>query len=340
MWKKFLSKQIKYITLILVLMIFSGCVAGFDVSALKPESTEIIVVEVLKGETVTSVAKKLEGMNLIKNRKSFVNFAKKNNLTNIKAGKYQFSPAMTGEKMLKDLVNGNVYRGEKIVIPEGFQLNQIAERLEKNGIAAKDDFMKAAFQPENFSMKYEFLKSNEQENLEGYLYPNTYFFEKNMAPNVIINEMLSEFDKVYRRDLKPLVAKSKLNINQAVILASVIEKEAVLEQDREIISSVFYNRLEKKMRLQSDATVQYALKERKDRVLYTDLKVDSPYNTYKVSGLPAGAISNPGKNSLIAALQPAQTEYLFFLTKNDGSNEAVYAKTYEQHLKNKEQYLD
>lgn len=161
-----------------------------------------------------------------------------------------------------------------------------------------------------------------------------------MAPNVIINEMLSEFDKVYRRDLKPLVAKSKLNINQAVILASVIEKEAVLEQDREIISSVFYNRLEKKMRLQSDATVQYALKERKDRVLYTDLKVDSPYNTYKVSGLPAGAISNPGKNSLIAALQPAQTEYLFFLTKNDGSNEAVYAKTYEQHLKNKEQYLD
>lgn len=324
----------------IMVLVISACGNHSDMSAVDPESTEFIFVEVVQGSTLTSAAQVLEENGLIRNHKAFLKYAKKNDLINIKAGKYQFSKAMTGEEMLHSMVEGNVYRGEKISIPEGFQLTQIAQRLDQNGIVSQDEFMKEAFQVEKYRAQYEFLHEIKQENLEGYLYPETYFFEKDSSAQTVMTKMLDAFSDIYEADLKPLLEGNTLNINEAVILGSVIEKESVLEEDRPIISSVFHNRLKINMRLQSDATVQYALEERKSRILYSDLKVDSPYNTYKVYGLPAGAISSPRKSSIIAALQPSESEYLFFLTKDDGSGEQVYSKTFEEHKINKSKYLD
>ena len=298
--------------------------------------------EVENGSNVKTVSKQLESEGLIRNGKDFLRYAKKNNLTNIKAGKYHLSKSMSSQEILDNMVNGKIYLGEKIIVPEGFEIGQIAERLAKSGIVDKDKFLELASQPKLFEEQYSFLRGMTQKNLEGYLYPNTYFFEKNTSEEEVIIAMLDEFDKVYRMELQPLLKDSEFTIHQAVILGSIIEKEVALEKDRPLVSSVFHNRLKKGMRLQSDATVQYVLIERKDKdkVLYKDLKIESPYNTYRVKGLPIGAICNPGKSSVIAALKPADTDYLFFLTKNDGSKEQVYTKVYEEHLENKKKYLD
>lgn len=334
------KRWIVTVFLSIVLLAVSACGKDSMMSAVDPEATEVLLVEVASGSTLTSAAKQLEDAGLIHSHKDFLSYAKKNELVNIKAGKYQFSKSMTGEEMLRAMVEGAVYRGEKVAIPEGFQLTQIAQRLEENEIVSHEDFMREAFHVEKYRRKYEFLEKAGQENLEGYLYPETYFFEKNSSAETVITEMLNAFSDVYEAELKPLLKEGSLDINEAVILGSVIEKESVLEEDRSVISSVFHNRLNINMRLQSDATVLYALEERKARVLYSDLKVDSPYNTYKVYGLPAGAICSPRKSSIIAAIQPSESDYLFFLTKADGSGEQVYSKTYEEHKVNKKKYLD
>lgn len=325
---------------LLSICFLTGCAFKADLSPVDSTDSNMQLFEVENGSNVKTVSKQLESEGLIRNGKDFLRYAKKNNLTNIKAGKYNLSKAMSSQEILDIMVNGKIYIGEKIIVPEGFEISQIAERLATNGIVDKDKFLDLASQPELFEEKYSFLRGMTQENLEGYLYPNTYFFEKNSSEEKVISTMLDEFDKLYHAEFQPLLKDSELTVQEAVILGSIIEKEAILEKDRPLVSSVFYNRLKKGMRLQSDATVQYVLKERKDKVLYEDLKIESPYNTYHVKGLPIGAICNPGKSSIIAALKPVDTDYLFFLTKNDGSKEQVYAKAYEEHLQNKKKYLD
>lgn len=329
--------------LLMTLLLFcflTGCVFKEDLAPVDSTDSNIQLFEVERGSNVKIVSEQLEAQGLIRNRKDFLRYAKQNNLTNIKAGKYNLSKAMSSQEILDNIVNGKVYLGEKIIVPEGFEINQIAERLEKNGIVDKDKFLELTSQPELFEEEYSFLKGMSQKNLEGYLYPNTYFFEKNTSEEKVIATMLDEFDKVYQTEFQPLLKDSELTIHEAVILGSIIEKEAILEKDRPLVSSVFHNRLKKGMRLQSDATVQYVLQARKDKVLYGDLKVESPYNTYRINGLPIGAICNPGQSSITAALQPADTDYLFFLTKKDGSNEQVYTDVYQKHLENKKKYLD
>lgn len=321
-------------------LLFSGCGGGKALLPVNPDSSETVLFEVEKGSNLTKVAKQLEAEDLIRNDKAFLNYAKQNDMINIKAGKYHFSQSMSAKQILQDLVEGNDYRGEKIIVPEGFELSQIADRLEENGVVSKEEFLEETSMVEKYKERYDFLAEMEQPNLEGYLYPDTYFFEKNSSAELVVSEMLNTFAKIYEEELKPRISSDTLTISEAVILGSIIEKEAVLEEDRPLISSVFHNRLKKNMKLQSDATVQYALDERTKRVLYKDLEVESPYNTYKVYGLPIGAIANPRASSIVAALQPEHTDYLFFLTKSDGSGEQVYSRTFEEHKINKEKYIN
>lgn len=325
--------------LLIFCLLLSACGDGKALLPVDPDSNEAVVFEVEKGSNLTKVAKQLEEENLIRSNRAFLNYAKQQDMTNIKAGKYHISQSMSAEEILRDLVDGNDYRGEKIIIPEGFELSQIANRLEENGVVSKEEFLKETSMVEKYRQRYEFLSEVEQPNLEGYLYPDTYFFEKDSSAELVVSEMLDTFSKIYEEELKPLIGSDTLNIAEAVILGSIIEKEAVLEEDRPLISSVFHNRLKKNMKLQSDATVQYALDERTKRVLYKDLEVESPYNTYKVYGLPIGAIANPRTSSIVAALEPEETDYLFFLTKSDGSGEQVYSKTFEEHKVNKKKYI-
>lgn len=325
--------------LLIFCLLLSACGDGKALLPVDPDSNEAVVFEVEKGSNLTKVAKQLEEEKLIRSNRAFLNYAKQQDMTNIKAGKYHISQSMSAEEILRDLVDGNDYRGEKIIIPEGFELSQIANRLEENGVVSKEEFLEETSMVEKYRQRYEFLSEVEQPNLEGYLYPDTYFFEKDSSAELVVSEMLDTFSKIYEEELKPLIGSDTLNIAEAVILGSIIEKEAVLEEDRPLISSVFHNRLKKNMKLQSDATVQYALDERTKRVLYKDLEVESPYNTYKVYGLPIGAIANPRTSSIVAALEPEETDYLFFLTKSDGSGEQVYSKTFEEHKVNKKKYI-
>ena len=200
----------------------------------------------------------------------------------------------------------------------------------------KSDFEELIKNPSAFYDEFDFLNEKDIKTLEGFLYPSTYYFDEDSNPKDIIKEMVKLFDKNYTEELQNKQKERKLTLQEVVNLASIVEKEAVLDEDRPIIASVFYNRLEKDMPLQSDATLQYIFDARKKRMTYNDLKIDSPYNTYIEKGLPPTPIANPGIKSIEAVLYPEETDYLYFVADIDGGN--VYSKTYEEHQKNVAKY--
>ena len=180
------------------------------------------------------------------------------------------------------------------------------------------------------------MKESDIKNLEGFLYPDTYYFDKESTEKEVLSAMLKRFEQVYNDKFKEKQKEMGLTLQQVVNLASIIEKEAVVNEDRPMIASVFYNRLKIGMPLQSDATLQYAFDKRKERVMYKDLKVDSPYNSYLNKGLPPTPICSPGVKSIEAALYPSNTDYLYFVATVGGKNN--YSKTYKEHLKHVESY--
>ncbi|MDU2592443.1 MAG: endolytic transglycosylase MltG, partial [Paeniclostridium sordellii] len=190
--------------------------------------------------------------------------------------------------------------------------------------------------PKEFYSKFKYLDEKDILSLEGFLYPDTYYFDKKVTEEEVLSAMLKRFEKMYTDKFKKEQKERGLTLQQVVNLASIIEKEAVLDEDRPMIASVFYNRLNVDMPLQSDATIQYIFDERKDRVMYKDLKIKSPYNSYINKGLPPTPISNPGVKSIEAVLNPANSDYLYFVATIDGKNN--YSKTYEEHLKHVENY--
>ena len=211
-----------------------------------------------------------------------------------------------------------------ITIPEGWTCEKIGEVLEKEGVVKKDSFIQAT---EDLA----FLKKLgiPFPKAEGFLFPNTYEFYIPSSPYLVIEKMVTHFFKVYRalRESIP----SSLSDSLVIILASIIEKEAVIDEERPIIAGVFLNRLRRGMKLEACPTVEYALSLHKERLNTLDLTVDSPYNTYRYYGLPPTPICNPGKKSLIAALGPAKTDYLFFFATEDGRH--IFSKTFSEHQK-------
>jgi UPF0755 protein len=217
----------------------------------------------------------------------------------------------------------------RFTIPEGFELRQIADRLEADGLVNKDKFYAAVKESD---LDYAFLKGipNRENKLEGYLFPDTYEVFKNATEQDIINKMLGRFDQVFTEEYRQRARELNMSLDQVITLASIIEREAKLDKERKIISAVFHNRLNKKMKLESCATVQYLLKEQKSVLTYKDLEVDSPYNTYIYAGLPKGPIASPGVESIEAALYPDKVDFLFFFATKDGSH--IFSKTYQEHL--------
>ena len=214
----------------------------------------------------------------------------------------------------------------------------IISLLVKNELGEKSDYQKLISSPSDFYDDFELLKQKDIKPLEGFLYPSTYYFEEDAKPKDIIKEMLKLFKKNYTEELQKKQKERNMTLQEVVNLASIVEKEAVIDEDRPIIASVFYNRLDKDMPLQSDATIQYIFKERKKIVTYKDLEIDSPYNSYKNKGLPPTPIASPGIKSIEATLYPEKTEYLYFVAKMDGGNN--YSTNYEDHLKYVKEYKD
>ena len=239
----------------------------------------------------------------------------------IKAGQYHIEGNYSLNEII-DILESGKGRMVKVTIPEGFSIKQIVEHLEKVGQIQKDEF----YAELNEASKW-FPYPIPDGNFEGYLYPETYFLPESYDEKILVETMLKEFLKRF-----PVEKYSnKDEFYQKLIMASILEREAMVKSEKPIMASVFYNRMKKGMTLSSDATVNFVFDYSKKRIYYKDLKVDSPYNTYKYKGLPPAPICNPAVDSVEAAYNPADTDYLFFVAKGDGSH--YFSRTYREHLK-------
>ncbi len=303
-----------------------------SVEAVNPANTEPVVFEVSQGSGLSSVAKELKAQDLIQSELGFKQQAKKMGAeTAIKAGKYELNKAMSAEMIIEKMVSGDVYVDRiKVMIPEGYELKQIEDVLSEAGLIDRDAFKKAMKEGSyDFTIMSELPEGNNR--MEGFLFPATYGFPKDASEEEIITQMLSAFDKHFKPEYYDRAKEMNMSVLEVVTLASIVEREAKLDSERALIAGVFLNRLKVNKQLESCATVQYALGERKTRLYFKDLAVDSPYNTYKHRGLPPGPIASPGAKSIEAVLYPEPSDYLYFRTtaKGDGSHD--FSKTFQEH---------
>lgn len=235
-----------------------------------------------------------------------------------KPGLYKLNNRMSNFTVIRNIVNENTYK-IKVTIPEGFVSEEIAGLLEKSGICRGGKFLKIV----------------KDRKLEGYLFPETYFFEPNSGEDFVVKTITGQFEKIFTNDFSERAKELKMTKRDAVILASIIEKEAKNSGERPLVSAVFHNRLRKKWNLESCATVLYALGKHKEFLTYKDIKIDSPFNTYIHPGLPPAPIANPGLASIKAAIYPDSTADLFFVA--DGSGTHKFSKYAEEHNAKKKQ---
>ncbi|MFC1752129.1 endolytic transglycosylase MltG [Thermoproteota archaeon] len=298
-----------------------------------------LLIKIPKGTSVSAASNILTKNNLIKHPASLIILAKLLGKEHkIHAGEYWVSPSDSLLTILKTLEGKNGTALVKITIPEGLRLTQIADTLENKGLINKEtfvDFINHQAKP-MLSQKYHFLQQIPTRNIEGYLFPETYYFSKNTTPEKIADAFLTQFEKqiipIWNKAVQENDPNTKrYTLHQLLTLASLIQKEAKIVSEMPLISSVFYNRLQKRMYLACDPTIVYAMGlTYKDVVHYKDLDIDSPYNTYRNFGLPPTPIGAPGIQAFSAALRPENTQYLFFVANKAGEHNFSY--TYEQHL--------
>ncbi len=294
---------------------------------------EELVVVIPQGASSAEVAEILQEEGLVRNQLAFRLYTNYMGYApRLQAGKYQLSPGMTLKEIVDKLAQGEVMVDYvRVTIPEGLHKEQVAQRLENYDVTTAESFLGCAREE---SFDFWFLQEREIDNsLEGYLFPDTYQIKIEWEDKEIIELLLKRFDEVFNDSFQERVEELGLTVHEVVTLASIIEREARVKEEQPLISAVFHRRLEKDILLQSCATVQYALGEVKPVLTYQDLEVESPYNTYINYGLPPGPIASPGKEALEASLYPADTEYLYFVLKGDGSGEHYFSKTLEEHLK-------
>jgi UPF0755 protein len=282
-------------------------------------------VRIAKGASLRYVAHKLKERGLIRSETAFRLIARRS-WTKVRQGEYRFQPPINPLRILDKLVKGQV-EAYWVTVPEGFTLQQIASLLAERQLATKNDFLTAASAASQLDT--EFPKPTG--SLEGYLFPDTYRLDarQDMSAALIV-AMVRRFDEVvWKGLLKGKAPQTGLTLHELVTLASLVEGEAKKDEERPIIAGVLLNRLRMGKKLECDATVQYALGDHKSRLLYADLQYPSPYNTYLHEGLPPGPINNPGLASIEAALKPADTPYLYYVAKPDGSH--IFSRTPEEH---------
>ncbi|TDM15630.1 endolytic transglycosylase MltG [Macrococcus bovicus] len=326
---------------------------------LDPDNKAVTKIEILPGESATAIGEKLEANHIIKNSTMFKYYLKFNNISDFKAGKYELSPSMTFEQISKSLQKGEVYLPVlfKIGFPEGITLDEIGKIVEKNTSITATEFTKQIDDPvfvKKMQEKHPKLITKEVYNkeikhpLEGYLFPATYdFTEENPTVEQIVDKMLTAtednafplWDKYGGVLINEAGQEKRMTFHEFLTFSSLIEREASGLTDRAKIASVFINRMEEnpEMPLQTDPTVLYALGRHKDVTYEQDTKVDDPYNTYQNVGLPPGPIAASGTESMESALNPAHTDYLYFLADKNGKN--YFAKTLEEHNANKAKYI-
>ncbi|MBQ2412666.1 MAG: endolytic transglycosylase MltG [Anaerotignum sp.] len=254
-----------------------------------------------------------------------------------KQGTYNIDTGMTKRQIMELLQSGKVAQDLQLMIPEGYTVKQIAAKAEEIGICTAEEFINEV---NNGTFEYEFLKDlpDRQYKLEGYLFPDTYFLSENMTAHDVIDTMLKRFDQMYTEEYRNAVASSGHTLDEIVTLASMVEKEIKLPEERARAAGVMYNRLKDGITLGIDATVLYAVGKTAGELTQADLNTDSPYNTRINYGLPLGPISSPGEASFKAALYPETHKYLYYVVEAVGRDNHVYCETYDEFLAAKAAY--
>lgn len=300
-------------------------------------SDETVIVQIPKGASEKKIAQVLKDSGVINHQLTFrLKMKNSPQRGKLNYGKYTLKKDMALDDIIDTLSKpSELAKGIKLTIPEGFSAEMIAQRCEKLGICSAEDFLREL---EEGEFNYGFIEDipdnkNVKYKLQGYLFPSTHNFSAAADASKVINTLLAEFEKQYNK-VKDMLPEG-MDMAEAINRAALIEREAKLDSERTLISGVIRNRLDIDMRLQIDASVVYAISDGLydvERVLYKDLEIDSPYNTYKYTGLPAGPICNPGIESIRAAMNPGEHEYLYYHTdteKNDGSH--IFSETFAEH---------
>lgn len=337
--RKFRAPILGGIIVILLLVLVTGLfyVKGLD----KPfDSTNkgYSSISIPMGTATQAIGSILAEEGIIKDSQRFKWYSKIHGYNGeLQAGDYLLSPSMSmGEIM--NLMKEGFAKASRFVIQEGLTIKQVAESLEKSELTTVDDFLHEV-EHGNFNYKFMEFLPNGPSRLEGFLMPNTYDIPVGSGAHSIINVMLAQFDKVYKDEYYSRATELGYDLNQIITIASMIERETRVEAERKIVGSVIYNRLKISQALQIDATVQYALGEWKERLTFKDLEIESPYNTYRVPGLPIGPICSPGENSIIAALYPDTTDYYYYVLDASLNGSHRFSNDYKTFLKNRDDYL-
>jgi UPF0755 protein len=282
------------------------------------------VLTIPAGQPLAVTAGELERLGLVQSALKFRLLARWEGCDRrLKAGEYSLTPALTPREILGIMGKGLV-RLHRLTVPEGLTIAQIAELIDRTGLAAGADVVARATDPAQPR-----ALGIAADTLEGYLFPETYFFPKTVTAEGILSAMVGRFRAVFTPEWERRAAEMGLSAHQAVTLASIIEKETGAPSERPLIASVFHNRLKRGMRLETDPTVIYGVKNFDGNLTRRHLETPTPYNTYMIKGLPPGPIANPGKDSLWAALYPAQSDYLFFVSRNNGTHE--FSTNFAEH---------
>ncbi len=338
MRKRSKIKKTRIICLFLIFSILVGFVILYNKAISKPlkSDEDTVLIEVKNGEGFYDVLNRLDSEGMLYNKLLVkVKLSIDKPYVVLKEGTYEIKSDVT----LDELINGlqddsNNIKFVKVTIPEGYSIEEIAELMDEKELCSKDEFIKSV---KDYKLP-DFIEVNEKRryNLEGFLYPDTYMIEKGISADDIIEKMLKRFEEVINEiEKENNISLDDKEIYKIVTIASMIEKEAKVDSDRSLISSVIYNRLEKSMKLQLDATVLYALGEHLDVVLNKHLETDSPYNTYKYSGLPVGPIASPGIECIKAAIFPDNTDYIYYILQKDGTH--YFTNSYDDFLAKKKE---
>ncbi|WP_245864326.1 endolytic transglycosylase MltG [Paenibacillus donghaensis] len=334
-------------TLLLIIVLLAAAAGGGawyiwnGMSPVEPAGPAVTFT-IEKGMGSADIADLLEENGIIRNSllfKGYLKWTKEG--SSFKAGTYTAAPGDSYDQLITRLNTGDVVKKETVVftIPEGYTAKQVAAKLAADWKLEPAVFLEIINSGKALQ-ETELLGIPQEEQvlhrLEGYLFPETYELVKESTPQQVVEAMLQQLDKKLEQipDWQAKLDKRGLTLHQLLTVASLVEREVVVESERPLVAGVIYNRLKKDQKLEIDATVQYLLDKQKDRLLYKDLEVESPYNTYKHTGLPPGPISNPGLASIQAALEPEATEYFYYVTKKDGSQGHLFGKTYKEHLAN------
>lgn len=312
------------ILLVLLILLAAGGLefAAFVYRPLKPAASTVVTVS--PGLPFAEVARQLQAAGVVRSAEGFKLLAwLRGDARRIKAGPYDFGGAATPGRVLDRLVAGDVRR-QRLTIPEGFNLQEIAARLEAEGIGRAETFLQLAQDP-GFIASLGIASPS----LEGYLFPDTYLFDSGTPEDRLIRTMVRQFTSRLAPDLVEGAAKLGLDPHQLVTLASIIQKEAGTRDEMPVIAAVFHNRLRRNMPLQADPTVIYGVADYKGTITRRHLQTPTPYNTYRMVGLPPGPIASPGEDALRAAAFPAEADYLFFVARGDGAH--TFSRTLREH---------